>query len=143
VGVSRPDLDAMVAVAHAHAAAEEAGDIDATMATLDDDPIYELLPMGRRLQGREAARQYYEHFFGVCMPKITGFQLRSEWVTDEGVGQEYQLTVDDGTGPQRFDIIGILTFGANERLSGERIWASDELIKILFGPVLDRTEKIA
>ena len=136
------DLDAMIAVARAHAAAEEAGDIEATMATLDDDPVYELLPMGVLLRGRAAAQDYYEHFFAHCRPMFTGYQLRSEWVTDEGVGQEYQLTVDQGSGPQRFDIIGILTFGANGRLSGERIYASDELIEILFGPVLDRTEKI-
>lgn len=140
--MTRADRDALIAVAHAHAAAEDAGDIDATMATLDDDPLYELLPMGVAMRGREAARQYYEHFFSNCRPKITGYQLRSEWVTDEGVGQEYQLFVDNGVGPQRFDIIGILTFGSNGRLSGERIYASDELIKILFGPVLDRTRKI-
>jgi hypothetical protein len=143
MGVSRPDLDAMVAVARAHAAAEDAGDIDATMATLDDDPVYELLPMGVSMRGRAAAVEYYKHFFGTCRPKIKGFQLRSEWVTDEGVGQEYQVTLDNGAGPQRFDIIGILTFGAGGRLSGERIYASDELIRILFGPVLDRTKKIA
>lgn len=137
------DLDAMIAVAHAHAAAEEAGDIEATMATLDDDPAYELLPMGVVLRGRDAARQYYEHFFANCMPKVMGYRLRSEWVTDEGVGQEYQLTLDNGAGPRRFDIIGILTFGTNGRLSGERIYASDELIRILFDPVLQRTEKLA
>jgi hypothetical protein len=141
--MTRSDLDTMIATAHAHAAAEDAGDIDATMATLDDDPVYELLPMGVRMRGREAAFQYYQHFFATCRPMITGYQLRSEWVTDEGVGQEYQVTVDSGAGPQRYDIIGILTFGSNGRLSGERIYASDELLKILFGPVLDRTEKIA
>jgi hypothetical protein len=132
----------MIAVAHAHAAAEAAGDIDATMATLDDDPLYELLPMGVAMRGSQAAREYYEHFFANCMPKVTGYQLRSEWVTDEGVGQEYQMTVDNGAGPQRFDIIGILTFGTNGRLSGERIYASDELLRILFGPLLDRLEKL-
>ena len=141
--MTRSDIDAMIAVAHAHAAAEEAGDIDATMATLDDDPFYELLPMGVGMRGRAAVQQYYEHFFANCMPKVTDYRLRSEWVTDEGVGQEYQLTLDNGSGPQRFDIIGILTFGTNGRLSGERIYASDELIRILFGPMLDLTEKLA
>lgn len=141
--MTRSDLDAMIAVAHAHAAAEGAGDIDATMATLDDDPLYELLPMGVAMRGRAAAQDYYEHFFANCMPKVIGYRLRSEWVTDEGVGQEYQMTVDIGAGPQRFDIIGILTFGTNGLLSGERIYASDELLRILFGPLLDRTEKLA
>jgi hypothetical protein len=141
--MSRPDLDAMVAVAHAHAAAEEAGDMDATMATLDDDPVYELQPIGRELRGRDNARRYYEHFFAHCMPQIVGFELRSEWITDEGVGQEYRLSVAGPDGPQRHDIIGILTFGQDGRLSGERLWASDEMFRILFGPVLDLTTPIA
>lgn len=137
------DRDALVAVAHAHAAAEEAGDLEGTMETLDADPVYELLPMGVALRGRETAREYYEHFFANCMPRVTGFTLRSEWVTDEGVGQEYQLVLDGRNGPRRYDIIGILTFGTDGLLSGERIYASDELLGILFGPLLDRAVPLA
>ena len=132
------DREAMVAVAHAHAAAEADGDIEATMETLDDDPLYELLPMGVTLRGRDAARQYYEHFFSTSQPRISGYELRSEWINDEGVGQEYQLFVDGPEGTKRHDIIGILTFGSGGRLSGERLYASDELIRFLFGPVLDQ-----
>jgi hypothetical protein len=139
----RPDLDAMVAIAHAHAAAEEAGDLEATMNTLGDDPVYELLPIGLELRGRDAARAYYEHFFADFMPRITGFTLRSEWVTDEGVGQEYQVLVDRGDGPVRHDIIGILTFGTGDGLSGERLYASDDLLREMFGPVLERATPIA
>jgi hypothetical protein len=136
--VSRPDLDAIVAVALAHAAAEAAGDLDETMATLGDDPAYELLPLGVVLRGRDVARRYYEHFFANVMPRVTGFDLRSEWVTDEGVLQEYTLFVDGlgrpGTG---HSIIGVLTFGDDGKLSGERIYASDALLEFMFGPVLD------
>jgi hypothetical protein len=136
--VSREDLDAMVAVALAHAAAEAAGDLDETMATLDDDPVYELLPRGVVLRGRDAARRYYEHFFANVMPHVTGFDLRSEWVTDEGVLQEYTLYVDGlGAPGAGHSIIGILTFGENGKLSGERLYASDALLEFMFGPVLD------
>jgi hypothetical protein len=137
--MSRDDLAAMIAVAHAHAAAEGVGDIDATMATLDDDPLYELQPMGRTLRGRDFARAYYEHFFANCVPRISGYELRSEWVSDEGVLQEYTLHVGDvGGSNTRHEIIGILTFGAAGKLSGERIYASDELIQFMFGPFLER-----
>ena len=136
--MSRDDLDVMVAVALAHAAAEEAGDLDETMATLDDDPVYELLPRGVALRGRDAARRYYEHFFANVMPRVTGYDLRSEWITDEGVLQEYTLYVDGlgapGTG---HSIIGILTFGNDGKLSGERLYASDALLEFMFGPVLE------
>ena len=83
------------------------------------------------------AREYYEHFFVNCMPRITGFTLRSEWVTDEGVGQGYQLFLDGPDGPTAHPIIGILTFGGEGVLSGERLYASDELLRVMFGPVLE------
>jgi hypothetical protein len=136
--VSREDLDAMVAVALAHAAAEAAGDLEETMATLGDDPVYELLPRGVALRGRDAARRYYEHFFANVMPRVTGFDLRSEWVTDEGVLQEYTLFVEGlGAAGSGHSIIGILTFGDDGKLSGERLYASDALLEFMFGPVLD------
>jgi hypothetical protein len=136
--MTRSDLDAMVAVAHAHAAAEGLGDIEATMATLDDDPTYELQPMGRILRGRDVAQAYYEHFFANCQPRFSGYELRSEWISDDGVLQEYTLHVsdDDGTSTSH-EIIGILLFGTTGKLSGERIYAGDELIQFMFGPFLD------
>jgi hypothetical protein len=135
--VTGPDRDALIAVAHAHAAAEAAGDLDATMATLDDDPVYELQPMGVALRGRDRAQRYYEHFFAEVMPRMAGYQLRSEWVTDEGVGQEYDLFLAGPDGPRRHAIIGILTFGTGGRLSGERLYAGDELLRLFFGSLLD------
>jgi hypothetical protein len=141
--MSRADLDAMVAVALAHAAAEAAGDLEQTMATLDDDPVYELQPRGVVLRGRDAARRYYEHFFANVMPRVTGYDLRSEWITDDGLLQEYTLYVDD-LGPRAagHSIIGILTFGADGKLSGERIYASDTLLEFMFGPVLHDAEPL-
>ena len=141
--MSRADLDVMVAVALAHAAAEAAGDLDQTMATLDEDPVYEMLPRGVRLRGRDAARRYYEHFFANVMPRVTGYDLRSEWITDDGVLQEYTLYVDGlGSPGAGHAIIGILTFGADGKLSGERIYASDALLEFMFGPVLDDAEPL-
>jgi hypothetical protein len=132
---------AMIAVAHAHAAAEADLDIETTMATLDDDPVYELQPIGLVLRGRDTARRYYERFFSECQPRFKGYELRSEWVTDEGVGQEYVLQIDDGHGGSTKEpIIGILLFGRGQKLSGERIYASDRLLEMMFGPLLKGAE---
>jgi hypothetical protein len=38
-------------------------------------------------------------------------------------------------------VIGILTFG-REALSGERVWASEPLLRRMFGPVYDRAEPV-
>lgn len=130
------ERDTLVAVAHAHAEAEGAGDLDATMATLDPVPRYELLPLGVELVGHAVIRRYYEHFFASFASRVAGYRLRSEWVTDEGLGQEYTMFVEGLDGPVRHDVIGILTFGSGGRLSGERIYAGDALFATMVGPVL-------
>ena len=87
----------------------------------------------------DAARAYYEYFFANFMPLIEGFELRSEWETDEGLGQEYTIRLRDKDSGQVSvqPIIGILVFGETG-LAGERLYASDSLFKLMFGPVLDR-----
>jgi hypothetical protein len=134
--MSNHDLDALAAVARAHADAEARGDLEGTLATLDADPVYELLPMGVTLRGGGTVREYYERFFRECMPRVLGYELRNEWLMDDGLGQEYRIDVDTDDGPRRHDILGILTFGDHGLLSGERLYASDALLRFLFGPLL-------
>ncbi len=128
-----------VKVALAHAAAETEGDLEATLATLDPDPVYELQPVGLEVRGMDAARAYYEYFFANFMPLIEGFELRSEWENDEGLGQEYVMRLrDKATGEVKLEpIIGILLFGETG-LSGERLYASEDLFKVMFGPIYER-----
>jgi hypothetical protein len=127
--------DELVAVAHAHAAAEAADDLETTLATLEDDPVYELLPMGVAFRGRTAARTYYEHFFGTVRPLVRGYELRNEWVNARGLAQEYVIEFGLAEGAERHPVLAILTFG-DSALSGERVYASDRLLQLLFGPVL-------
>lgn len=133
------EREAYVAVARRHSEVETAGDLEATMGTLDDDPCYEFWPLGVELRGRDAVRRYYEHLIAEFLPRVASYEVRSQWVTDVGVGQEYKLYLDGPDGPARHDIIGILAFGTPGRLSGERIWGSDELLKTMVGPALDET----
>lgn len=130
----------MVKVAMAHAEAEAAGDLEATMATLVDEPVYELQPMGRQLRGAAATRRYYEHFFAEFLPTVKGYTLRSEWVTDEGLGQEYTMEVGDPDGASRpHAIIGILLFGPGGKLAGERLYAGDDVLRAMLGPTFGAT----
>ena len=132
----------LVEIARAHAAAEGRNDLATTLATLGADPVYELQPVGRVLRGMAAARAYYEHFFSRFRPQVAGFELRGEWVTPEGVGQEYRIAVRTPEGGvEQHHVIGILTFGT-DALSGERVYASERLLRLMFGPVYDRTEPL-
>ena len=46
----------LTAIAHQHAAAEADGDLAATLATLEADPVYELYPVGLRMTGMDRWR---------------------------------------------------------------------------------------
>jgi hypothetical protein len=126
----------LVRSARAHAAAEAADDFETTMATLNADPVYELLPKGMALRGRAAAEAYYEHFFSTVKAMVTGHELRNEWINDRGLAQEYLIEFrSDGGAPERHRVMAVLTFG-DIALSGERIYASDRLLELLFGSTL-------
>ena len=132
----------LIEIARAHAAAEGRDDLATTLATLEAEPVYELQPVGRRLRGKAAARAYYEHFFARFRPLVQGFELRGEWVNDEGVGQEYRITLrTPDAGVEHHHVIGILTFG-EDALSGERVYASERLLRLMFGPAYDLTEPL-
>ena len=133
-------LEERIEVAHRHAAAEASGDFEATMNTLDPEPVYEFQPAGLLLRGRPAIRTYYQHFFETFQPRIAGYQMRGEWVNEEGLGQEYWIEVrnDDGS-VETHPVIGILLFG-ERGLRGERLYASDRMLRIMFGPAWELAE---
>ena len=116
--------EAMIAVARAHATAEAECDIEAAMATLGDDPVYELRPIGRPLRGRDFARSYYEHFFANCVSRVTDYSLRSEWITDEGVLQEYTLHIGNSDGTSTRHDSGSSASWSSVRTASSRVSAS-------------------
>jgi hypothetical protein len=137
VGIRREEL---VAIAHRHAAAEANGDLATTLATLEPDPVYEFEPAGLLLRGLPAVKAYYEHFFATFQPRIAGYEMRGEWLNDEGLGQEYWIDLrTPGGASERHAVIGILLFG-EQALSGERIYASDRMLRAMFGPAFALAE---
>jgi hypothetical protein len=125
-----------------HAEAEAGLDMAGTLATLEDNPVYDLMPIGLRLTGMDGARRYYEHYFANVAPRIVHFALVSEWIGKDGVNQEYDITYrhDDGT-TKIYRILGILTFGKT-KMMGERLYAQEELLRIMFAPIWDELEPI-
>jgi len=125
-----------------HSQAEAGMDMAGTMATLEDDPVYDLMPIGLRMRGYDRARRYYEHYFANVGPRIAHFSLVAEWIGKDGINQEYDVVFrhDDGR-EKTYRILGILTFGTT-KMSGERIYAEEELLKIMFAPIWDELEPI-
>ncbi len=131
-------IDQLLAVAMAHAEAEALDDPEPVLRTLEEDCVYELQPMGVVLEGMDLARRYYDYFFSTFRPLVEGYTLRSEWHDEHGLGQEYTIWTRTGPGGslERHEVIGILTFG-RDKLSGERVYGSNELLRLMFGPVID------
>jgi hypothetical protein len=133
----------LIELARAHATAEGGGDMQATLATLERDPVYELQPVGLAFRGMEGARLFYTHFFSSFQPLIEDYELRSEFVGDEGVAQEYVIALRFPDGRrERHPVLGILTFG-REALSGERVWASERLLRLMFGPAYETATPVS
>lgn len=128
----------LIEVAHRHAAAEAAADIDGTMATLEGEPVYELYPAARQLRGMATVRRYYEHFFASVLPYTLGYRLRNAWVNDVGLLEEYDIDCRIDGVEQTFRVLSILKFG-ERALSGERLYADEKFLRFLFGPLWAET----
>ena len=130
----------LTAIAHRHAAAETEGNLAATLATLEPDPVYELYPVGLRMTGLPLARRYYAHFFAHVAPRIAGYEMLGEWINELGVLQEYRVSVGyEQAAARDFRIMGLLRFG-DSALAGERLYADTEILRILFEPVWGELE---
>jgi len=138
-------LKALAEVARRHAEVEGAGDLDAILATMEGEPVYDFHPVGRRFTGMARTRRYYAYFIEHVRPRIAGFEQHSEWLGPDGLVQEYSVSImpEDMAGtPVTHRVLGILTFGS-ERLSGERLYSDDAFFRFLIGPLWDELEPIA
>jgi len=136
--------ESLVAIAREHSAAEGVGDLETVLGTLEDDPVYELQPVGLEFRGMDAVRAYYDYFFSTFSTFVAGATLRGESVAADGVVEEYTIWTKAGPGNalERHEVVGILTFG-DDRLSGERVYGSERLLRLMFGPVYDISTPIA
>ncbi|GAB3629288.1 hypothetical protein PTE30175_05222 [Pandoraea terrae] len=134
-----------IEAARRHVEAEVTGDLATTLATFETEPVFELYPVGLRMTGLDATRRYYRHFFDHVAPRFDGSRTAShgEWLGETGLVQEYAITYRYPDGQQKqFRVIGILKFGEHG-LTGERIYADEALLRMMFAPVWDELEVIA
>ena len=146
--MAEKEREAGRAVMHAlgmrHAMLEAEGDLDGTMATLIDEPIYEFWPAGRRMVGRDAVRKYYAHLIDDFMPRQIGYEMVSETMSEKALAQEYVIELRGPNGTERHRVLGILIADPQGRglLEGERIWGHEDLLRLMVGPAWDDLERI-
>ena len=125
-----------------HAGAEARCDLDATMATLVEEPVYEFWPVGLVLKGRDRVRRYYEHLFSSFIPRARSTKLVAEWVSASSLAQEYEIELEADGGVERHRVIGIL-FASGRLLGGERIHGSERCLRLMLGDLYDELEPLA
>jgi hypothetical protein len=98
-----------------HLQAEFNGDLDATMATVGPDPDFYFAPVGLRVRGRTAVREFYREMFAAGLHHFESNML-GRWVGDERTVIQQIDTVMNLTGK----FLGV-TFEGTRRVKIEQV----------------------
>ena len=131
----------VLAVGTHHSEVETAGELENTMATLEPDPVYEFFPVGLRMQGTESVRRYYEHLMTHFLPNVEAATLVDEWCNENSLNQEYDVEVRVDGKLERHRLVGVLLV-AGDRLSGERIYGGERVLRLMLGGLYDELEPL-
>lgn len=123
-----------------HADLEDKHDLEGVVATLVEDPLYEIFPARLKLQGKENVKAFYREHFSSFFPLIESFKLINEWWNPESACMEYDLFLKAPYAKKSYRILVILT-AKNNLLLGERFYISEELARIMSGTAFSRWEK--
>jgi hypothetical protein len=126
----------MLDLGRRHAEAEAQSDLEGTMVTMVAEPRYEFHPAGLEMKGGDRVRRYYTQFYERFLPMTVGYRLLDEWVNASSLAQEYDIDLRVDGSVETFRVIGIL-FAEGELLGGERIYASEQMIRHMAGPIFD------
>jgi hypothetical protein len=122
----------MQALVEKHVKAEEQYNVEDVLATLVEDPVYEIYPAGLKLQGKENVRSFYIEHFKSFFPLIASSQLINEWWGPQTACKEYDLFLKAPYAKKSYRLLVVLT-AKNNLLLGERFYVSDELAQIMAG----------
>ena len=133
-------IQEMKVLVQKHADLESKHDLEGVLATLVEDPIYEIYPMRLKLEGKENIRAFYREHFDSFFPLIASFQLINEWWDSESAAMEYDLFLKPPYAEKSYRIQVILT-AKNNLLLGERFYISQELARLMSGAAFSRWKK--
>lgn len=111
-----------------HRAVEEARDLDAVVATFDDDCFLENVALGTRASGRDAVRKSYEALF-VTFPDLSpamigeayGPDVFVTWGTVQGTMAGQWLGIAPTNRSFTCGVVNVVPF-RNGKMQGERIY---------------------
>ena len=133
-------IEEMKILVQKHSDLETQHDVEGVLATLVENPIYEIYPARIKLEGKEKVRTFYREHFDSFFPLIASYKLINEWWNSESACLEHDLFLKAPYAEKPHRILVILT-AKNNLLLGERFYISEELAKIFSGTTFNLWEK--
>ena len=131
----------MIELGHRHARLESERCLEELMETLVPEPTYEFPTLGLQLRGGERIRRYYIQFFEDYMSRITGGRHLGQWADERAFVLETDIDVSAEKGPEVQRVISVL-YAEGDRLGGERIYASERVIRMMAGKMFEEFEPL-
>ena len=133
------DQDELVNIVRAHGVAERTLDIGKVMATVSENPTWDVWPY-LRFEGRVAVRAWYERQIAHYYPYTSETRSLNQWRSGSTVFMEAEFvyTAPDGRGhPGR--ALAIFTFD-DGRCASERIYFTGPAFPVLFAHAYEPDE---
>ena len=123
-------LQQMEALLAAHETAEFEIDLDATMATLVDNPVYELPTLGWHIEGREAVRETYNRMLPGGDKRNIWADKRVHAISEDTLCREAYVYFDTDEGRVTGRYMAVIVFQGN-RILGERMYMDTAFAKVM------------
>jgi hypothetical protein len=148
VGDSREwNAERMFELANHHAKVEVQKRLEPLMETLVAEPLYEFHVQGLTLRGGAPVRRYYQQFFDDYLARAIGGERLGAWGDENAVAREDLVEIRGDDGPETHRIMSVLYLAEDRsegyRLGGERIYASDAVVRSMAGVMFDELLPIA
>ncbi len=126
-----------------HSTLEAQGALEPLLETLVADPVYEFHPLGLCMRGGERVRRFYTHFCEHFLPLRHSYTLLAEWVNEDSVAQEYDVSLRVEGRVETHRVLGVLYADTSAGLlAGERVYAPERFVRLMTGPLFDELERL-
>jgi carboxymethylenebutenolidase len=114
----------------AHLEAEVALDVDATMATMSANPIWECVPLNFRATGADAVRELYNRVIANYIPRLKNFEELTTSIGENQAVVEHMFTMempDGSTATGHHLAVALMEDG---EMVGERVYFDSRVEKL-------------
>lgn len=113
-----------------HEKAEFDLDLDATLATLVDNPVYELPTLGWHIEGRDAVRETYVRMLHGSDKRNIWADKRVHAISDRSLSREAYVYLDTDDGRVTGQYFVVMVF-EGDKIAGERMYMDATFARVM------------